>query len=105
MGQPNTNGNTALAPVNANFVAPTDGSTPTNPYPNTISDMTSVAGSPDSNVGNQSMGKGGGNSNRSGQTAGKGVARSGDPSNYDPMGMIENTYQPYTGPRGPGTSY
>lgn len=37
MGQPNTNGNTGLQPVNAGYVAPTDGATPgqPNPYPNT----------------------------------------------------------------------
>jgi len=105
MGQPNTNGNTELAPVNANFVAPIDGATPTNPYPNTIGNMTSVAGKPDNFVGNQSMGKGGGSGGSGGQTAGKGIARAGGPSNYDPNGLIENTYQPYSGPQGPGTSY
>jgi hypothetical protein len=36
MGQPNTNGNTGLAPVNSGFVAPTDGATNANPYPNTV---------------------------------------------------------------------
>jgi hypothetical protein len=36
MGQPNTNGNTNLAPVNPTFVAPTDGATNANPYANTV---------------------------------------------------------------------
>lgn len=36
IGQPNTNGNTGLSPVNSGFVAPNDGATPSNPYPNTI---------------------------------------------------------------------
>jgi len=59
MGQPNTNGNAGLAPVNTNFVSPVDGSTNGNPYPNTIGDMGNQAGQP--------MGKGGG----SGQGVGK----------------------------------
>ena len=46
MGNPNTNGNTGMAPVNPNFVKQTDGSTTGNPYPNTISNMNSVAGGP-----------------------------------------------------------
>jgi len=39
MGQPNTNGNTSMNPVNAGFVAPEDGATSglPNPYPNTTS--------------------------------------------------------------------
>jgi hypothetical protein len=39
MGQPNTNGNTGMNPVNAGFVAPIDGATSglPNPYPNTTS--------------------------------------------------------------------
>lgn len=36
LGQPNTNGNTGLAPVNPTFVSPTDGATNTNPYANTV---------------------------------------------------------------------
>lgn len=36
MGEPNTNGNTELAPVNANFVAPINGPTNSNPYPKTV---------------------------------------------------------------------
>jgi hypothetical protein len=36
IGQPNTNGNTGMAPVNSGFVAPIDGATSTNPYPNTV---------------------------------------------------------------------
>jgi hypothetical protein len=37
MGQPNTNGNAGLQPVNTGYVAPTDGATAgqPNPYPNT----------------------------------------------------------------------
>lgn len=36
LGQPNTNGNTGLAPVNSGFIAPNDGATQSNPYPNTV---------------------------------------------------------------------
>lgn len=42
MGQPNTNGNTGLDPINPqlatkpNYVAPFDGETRSNPYPNTV---------------------------------------------------------------------
>lgn len=36
VGQPNTNGNTGLNPVNSGFVAPNDGATQFNPYPNTV---------------------------------------------------------------------
>ena len=41
MGQPNTNGNAGLQPVNTGYVAPTDGVTAgqPNPYPNTIGQM------------------------------------------------------------------
>ena len=35
MGQPNTNGNSGLDPVNPSFVAPIDGVTQANPYPKT----------------------------------------------------------------------
>ena len=39
IGQPNTNGNTGMNPVNTGYVAPIDGSTSglPNPYPNTTS--------------------------------------------------------------------
>ena len=36
LGQPNTNGNTGLAPVNPTFVAPHGGVTDQNPYANTV---------------------------------------------------------------------
>lgn len=36
IGQPNTNGNTGLRPINPTFVAPLDGQTQSNPYPNTL---------------------------------------------------------------------
>jgi hypothetical protein len=36
LGQPNTNGNTGLAPVNPTFVAPQGGVTDQNPYANTV---------------------------------------------------------------------
>lgn len=36
IGQPNTNGNTNLAPINPTFVATSDGVTNANPYPNTV---------------------------------------------------------------------
>lgn len=65
IGQPNTNGNTGLAPVNANFVSPTDGATPTNPYPNTIGDMGSPAGGPNGQPLGQPKAKGGGNNSAS----------------------------------------
>ena len=41
MGQPNTNGNAGLQPVNTGYVAPTDGATAgqPNPYPNTTGQM------------------------------------------------------------------
>ena len=67
MGQPNTNGNAGLAPINpvpdqelthqqnASFVAQPDGNTPGNPYPNTIGGTSNPAGQP--------MGKGGGGNN------------------------------------------
>ena len=115
MGQPNTNGNTALAPVNANFVAPNDGVTNSNPYPNTIGNMGSAAGN--SNV--QPLAKGGGGN----QGGGKGSTATGsrlvdfpqlaapfDPNmagktNNDPLGLIENTYHPNRGPQGPGANY
>jgi hypothetical protein len=61
MGQPNTNGNTALAPINPNFVASNNGATNSNPYPNTIGGGSNSAGQP--------MGKGGGG----GQGNGKGM--------------------------------
>ena len=72
MGQPNTNGNTGLAPIdpgynanqaNASFVAQPDGNTPGNPYPNTIGGTSNPAGQP--------MGKGGGESNSA--SSGKGA--------------------------------
>jgi hypothetical protein len=39
MGQPNTNGNTGLAPISSGYIAPTDGNTAglPNSYPNTTS--------------------------------------------------------------------
>lgn len=67
IGQPNTNGNTGLDPVNTNFVSPTDGATQTNPYPNTIGNMNSVAGGPNG----QPAGKGNNNSNSA--SSGKGA--------------------------------
>lgn len=70
MGQPNTNGNSPLRPVNANFVSPTDGVTNGNPYPNTIGSLGSVAGGNNGQPESQPMAKGGG----SGQGNGKGVA-------------------------------
>lgn len=36
MGQPNTNSNTGMAMANPTMVAPNDGSTNGNPYPNTV---------------------------------------------------------------------
>lgn len=36
LGQPNTNGNAGLAPVNPTFVAPTGGEANSNPYSNTV---------------------------------------------------------------------
>ena len=111
MGQPNVNGNSGLAPVNANFVAPNDGVTNSNPYPNTIGNMGSVAGgingSPYQDLPNQPnaqpMAKGGGG----GQGNGKGIASAAGTGKAinDPMGMIENTYHPNAGPQGPGSSY
>lgn len=57
MGQPNTNGNSGLQPVNAGYMAPTDGATSglPNPYPNTIGGTSNSAGQP--------MGKGSSGSN------------------------------------------
>jgi hypothetical protein len=114
MGQPNTNGNTALAPVNANFVGPTDGATNSNPYPNTIGGFT---GGKDG----QPLGKGGGGN----QGGGKGstateknrlvdfpqlVAAPFDPNMGGNQGdastsMLYNTYHPNQGPQGPGANY
>lgn len=64
MGQPNTNGNVAIRPVNTNFVAPNDGVTDANPYPNTIGNVGSVAGGPN---GRPSGKGGGGNTARGGK--------------------------------------
>lgn len=36
IGQPNTNGNVSVAPVNPAFVSPNDGVTQANPYPKTV---------------------------------------------------------------------
>jgi hypothetical protein len=112
MGQPNTNGNTALAPVNANFVAPNDGVTNSNPYPNTIGGIAGSGGQA-----TQPLAKGGG----SNQGGGKGSTATGsrlvdfpqlnapyannnmpeDPS----TSMLHSTYRPNAGPQGPGSSY
>jgi hypothetical protein len=110
MGQPNTNGNTALRPVNTNFVAPNDGVTNSNPYPNTIGNMGLVAGgingSPYQDLPNQPnaqpMAKGGGG----GQSGGKGIASAAGTGKAvnDPMGLIEDTYHP-GGYQGPGANY
>lgn len=112
MGQPNTNGNTALAPVNANFVAPSNGATDSNPYPNTIGGFTG-------NQDGQPVGKGGGGNQGGGKgsSTAKGrlvdfpqLAAPYDPNmagktNNDPLGLIENTYHPNRGPQGPGSNY
>jgi hypothetical protein len=75
MGQPNTNGNAGLAPIdpgynasqsnqaNTSFVAQPDGNTPGNPYPNTIGGTSNPAGQP--------MGKG--NSSSNSANSGKGA--------------------------------
>jgi len=101
MGSPNTNGNTAMAPVNSNFVSPVDGSTNGNPYPNTVGSMNSVAGGPNGSPyqdlpnqpNGQPMAKGAGG----GQGGGKGSAIGGNVQN--------GTYHPNSGPQGPGSTY
>jgi hypothetical protein len=40
LGQPNTNGNTGLAPVNPTYVASTGSEANTNPYTNTVGQIT-----------------------------------------------------------------
>ena len=114
MGQPNTNGNTALAPVNANFVAPTNGPTDSNPYPNTIGGFTGSGGQA-----TQPLGKGGGGNQGGGKGSSTAKSRLVDfpqlAAPFDPnMGgnqrdastsMLYNTYQPNSGPQGPGSNY
>lgn len=85
-------------PVNKNFIAPIDGATNQNPFPNTIG---SNVGRPDGQPMNQTMGKGFGG----GAGGGKGAASAANPNRAvnDPMGMIENT-SVRSGYRGPGTN-
>ncbi len=46
LGQPNTNGNTGLAPINPTFVAPSDGVTNANPYSNTVGQISNQSMKP-----------------------------------------------------------
>lgn len=112
MGQPNTNGNTALAPVNANFVGPTDGATNSNPYPNTIGGFTG-------NQDGQPLGKGGGGNQGGGKGSSTAKGRLVDfpqlAAPYDPnmvgnqgdalTSMLHSTNRPNAGFQGPGSNY
>lgn len=112
LGQPNTNGNTALAPVNANLRAPSNGATDSNPYPNTIGGFT---GGQDG----QPLAKGGGSNQGGGKGSGTAKSRLVDfpqlAAPYDPLmvgnqgdastSMLYNTYHPNSGPQGPGSNY
>jgi len=73
MGQPNTNGNTDLRPINPNFVAQVDGGTNGNPYPNTIGTINNPStGMP------MGKGSGGGQSRAKGSGVSGAVERGGE---------------------------
>lgn len=96
MGAPNTNANVPLRPINPTFVAPTDGVTNQNPYPNTIGQrMDQTTQTP--------FGKGGGGGQGGGKGSGGGVVERG--GEFNPMSQIENTYHPEVGPQGPKAFY
>lgn len=94
MGQPNTNGNTGLRPINPTFVAPQDGQTQSNPYPNTIG----MANNPTTQT---PGGKGFGGGSGGGKGSAVGAASIDRGGEFDPMKQIENTYQPNSGYHGP----
>jgi hypothetical protein len=82
MGQPNTNSNTGLGMVNPTIAAPSDKQTNGNPYPNTVGQMDTFAGSSNNQpTFNNAMGKNGGGN----QGMGKGVGSS-NPNQPNPSG-------------------